>query len=1149
MESDTPVLQGRARLLELAAAGNIPTSISTPPLSASPCRGYVTENDRRRVDELLAERRASDPEYKAPKTVSKLFKKKAEIEAFSPKEVNRAFAATVAENGPLGLVEALLDRGGDVNFARKASKNVWKKITRENQQDSRSDVLPKATQSGELEMVRLLASRADEESLDGALPYAIERGKLDIIRVLLELGADPLELHDEFLAKVTEGAEEMVELLLQGPKRPCEQCRTLGLVKAVATGSLRNVSALLMRDADGDHATAEGLQRAVRDGRNDLAIAIVAAPKPPSPASLDVAVGVAYATPAHELEKKVELIEVCLCGGARGDNTAETLLKAVEERQLTLIDLLLSYNASVDHKGGAVIKHAVLERQTELLVNLLKKGPSQLSLSNAIQAAMTLSDLAAAYEVTELLLNAGATGEAVAQALITVVKSSLDIEAYKLVQLLLDRGNADVDFDNGQAIQIVAAAGTRDVLELLLTKTPTVESVNAAFTAAMNIQDRSNRQEIIEMLLHAGGSGRVVDEALVTAAKEGADGILLATLLLTKASVDFENGKAICEAIRIRCFDLVQTLITGKPSPDTLVAAWVEAATLEDDEFQFKTFQTLLELGATGEPVNRSLALAVTKGMAGLELCRLLLKHGASVDYGNGEALVSAVQRGYIETLELLLSANPSKTSLTPALAAAQAMKGDERLATVGPILKAGVAQEVCDAGLLEAVREQPSDSHLIQMFLDAKASPDSSDGGSVLHVAGTLDLELLKMLAPAIHSKEVASNAFGVVFNSGDRKWRTAEGMDFVHILIQKGATGEHLDKAAVQAAKMFDLDALELVAEPLSSKDVLHTAFVEATQTRDDWVSAEGLSVAQFLLEKGASGSGVHAALNHAAKALNFEALQLLATSVESPEVYTAALNEALNAGDHWLLPENLDVIELLLEHGAGGETLHLALLKALDSYANGGALEALVDLLLHYKADVNYDSGQAVQLAASRGDIALLQKMMNSGATQESLSMAFTIAIASQGSEKQLLALIDVFLENPTVKPDTNFVYPSMDPPLLLALQLYPETVAIAKRMCDAGCNLEVEMQCSVYDNEIPELETVTPLAWALFQPEKMISDDVISALIESGGKRIGFFFSFCSFWHRLPYVGRLQDPVMALICSFVLRLTSSIADHWH
>jgi hypothetical protein len=990
-----------------------------------------------------------------------------------------------------------MELGADVNFERYATKNVFKKIKGDDQDDKRSDVLRKAAMSSEVGMVQLLSSKADQASLDEGLGSAIERGDLEITKVILQYGGNPEELHEQFLAKVEEVKEDLVELLMRGPKRPCLECRAKGLVTAVETGSLRNATALLLNEADADYQQATALQMAVRSGRIDLLVALTTGMKPPSPASLDKAVLIAYTEATHDMEKKFALIEICLSGGARGDGTAETLLKAVEEHHTALIELLLAYDASVDYKGGAVIRHAILEGQHPLLTQLLAKKPSLLSLSNAIEATMTVNDLSAMYEVIEQLLTAGANGTAVDQALISAVELSPEPQTFKLIQLFLGKGSADVNFEVGKALQLVAAAGRIDVLDEILQSNPVVDSLNAAFPYAMGIEDTTIKLAVVEKLLQAGAIGQVVDQALVTAAKLGEDGIPLVSLLLRKASVDFENGKAICEAIAAREFEMVQTIVTIKPALATLTAAWVVADVVDDDEFRFKIFQILLELGMEGDPVARALVIAATKGTPALELCKLLLKYGASADYNNGEPLVSAVQCGSIDVLQLLLTVNPAKPSLAQALATAQALSGDFRLAAVATILKAGVAQHVCDAGLLQAAQEQPTDSQLIQLFLDANASPDYLDGSSVLHAANTVDVGLLKQLSPSINSKDVASRAFGIVFQSGDT-WRTAKGLAFVEVLVQKGAAGEDINKAALQAALMFDIDALELIAQSVSPKSVFTTALAQVTGSRYDWVSAEGLTVVQFLLENGAAeaGTDVYTVLNKAASMFNYEALQLVSTAVTSAEAYTTAFNAALGVGDAWLLPQNFEVIELLLEHGAGGEMLHVGLLQALDAYGAGTVPAILIDLFLHYKADVNYGMGEAVQLAASSGNSALLKTLLTYGATQESVSLAFSMAIASNPKEKQLFELLDVFAQN-GIKPDPNFVYPGMESPLILSLELYPQSAAVAERMCALKCNLEAEAQCQTYDEGMLEPEMGSALIWAL-------CTDVIRVLVEAKGE---------------------------------------------
>ena len=1113
MDNNLCAIRSRQRLVEIASEAGVPSTDSKPSFKSIVCPTYVTKEDEERAYSLLTHRRETDPQYKAPKRMLGLGKPK--VPPFDYKEATRALVAVVEENGSLGLVEALMNMvmnlGGDVNVSRKATENFAKKIIRKDKEEVRSGLLAKAIHQGDTAMVQLLATKADQIGLDEALPIAILKEDLEKTKILLQEGANPEEFHDEFRTVVKKTKEDMVELLLSGSKLPCGKCRSECLVTAVETGSLRNVSVLLRQKADADFDNALALQKAIRVHRNDLAVAIVLVGKPSS-TSLDAAVALVYADTTRDIEKKMALLEMCLCGGAQGDHVAETLSQATQQGQTLLIDLLLSYNASVDYSDGAAIRRAVETQQIPILVKLLGAHPSASTLSKGIQSAMNLTDLLKVYEIMELLLNAGATGDAISQALVTAVKLCPNPQAYELIQLLLDRGNADVDFETGKALQRVTEAGVTSVLQLFLARKLALPSLSAAFPLAMSIQDVEIRYQTVEMLLRAGSEGIIVDEALVNSAKEGASSILLSKLLLSKASVNFENGKALCEAVKAQCFELIEVLVTGGSSPetlkpDTLRAVWAEGAVLHDDEheFQFKVFQTLLERGMSGEPVNQTLVDAVMKGTPSLALCRLLVQHEASVDYEDGTPLIIAVQKGFINTLEVLLSAQPAKPSLTQALKAARRLNGEEQLAMVSRILAAGVDKEVCDSGLLEAVKEQPIDTRLIQLFLAAEASPDYSDGACILYAADVFDIDLLRLLAPTATSKDSFTKAFQVILDA-KRHWYTVEGLRFVKILIEKGATGEPVDYVAVTAAETFNVDALRLVANSVTSAAVFDRAFDSAVEAKDVWLLPEGLSTIQFLLGKGVSGSTVEDALCDAAEAFSLDALDLLATAVQSAECYTIAFGKAVGAGDHWLSLEGLDVIELLLEQGAGGEILHITFLEALDAYAEGNTSEALLDVLLYYYADVNYENGYAVQFAASIGDIPLLKKFLSFGANQESISTAFSMAIVALHQDKHLLAIIDAFMENEATQPDLNFICESMDPPVFLCLQQYPESVALIKRMCEIGFNLEHEIQYNFYVPEESEsdivVETVTVLPWAVDQPE-LFRSAVIAVLIESNG----------------------------------------------
>lgn len=78
-------------------------------------------------------------------------------------------------------------------------------------------------------------------------------------------------------------------------------------------------------------------------------------------------------------------------------------------------------------------------------------------------------------------------------------------------------------------------------------------------------------------------------------------------------------------------------------------------------------------------------------------------------------------------------------------------------------------------------------------------------------------------------------------------------------------------------------------------------------------------------------------------------------------------------------------------------------------------------------------------------------------------------------SQHDKQHLLNIIDAMMKNEAAIPDVNLIYPGMDPPIFLVLQVYPQTSEITKRLCEIGCNLEAQVQCQAYGDEDQEPES--------------------------------------------------------------------------
>ncbi|RDL34689.1 Uncharacterized protein BP5553_07817 [Venustampulla echinocandica] len=901
---------------------------------------YITNEDRQRVIELLDQQRVAKKENKKIKNK----------ERYNSKEVNPVLDTLVSDkiSPSPGLVQALLEQGGDVNVARQKSTAIWKKVARKNQEVRRSDVLAKATQNCVPEVVWVLSREADDTAKTEALLFAIRQNDTVKARILLDAGADSADFHSEFLSAVEKKADEMVEIILRAIKGPCASCCSTGLVKAANNGSLRNSLILLEKGANADFDNGAALQKAIADEREDLTDAISFCANKPSPKSFDIAVGLAYSKITDDGDKQHRMIDICLRGGAHGSTTDETLVKACINGQVALIDNLLAHNASVDYRQGAAIQYAVTSKQPGLLTTLLRGKPSMPTFAASIPMITGIDDPAVAYETTDIVLSAGLRGDSVAATLISVLErppqTATDSDDLKLIQLFLEKGAANINYDEGKSIQVVATRGWTNALKLLLQHNPSTGSLNGAFPLAMKLDDAARRLEIVTMILEAGAKGAVIDAALVASSCTGKTGVELTSVLLKQSSVDYENGRALCNAVQTECLEQMQALMLGKPSDGTLRAAWLVADALQNGEFQYQAFEILLAASIDSSLKDASLITAATRGQRGINVCTLLLQHQASPDYSNGTCMVSAAKGLHLDTLELL-------------------------------------ANSVTSASVFCTVFDD---------------------------------------------------------FSEGD-EWLTPKGLAIVHLLLENGASGPEVDAAFCKAARLGDPDALEL-----------------------------------------------------------------LATSV-NPEAVNVALVAATAAGKDWLSPDNshLWLMHSLLKWGAAGDCVNFTLFEALDAFARGLASEDLIDTLLQVgaKAEVNFQNGEAVQIAVRYGKPLLLEKLILCGATAETLSIALAEAITAGLDENVLLSLLDVFMESKGAKPDVKTAPQGYQPPIFACLAAYPQSAKLVKQLVEMGCDLEAQIESFTYDDEELEAENVTALVWALCQPENRISSAAIEALIDA------------------------------------------------
>ncbi len=601
---------------------------------------------------------------------------------FTTREVNKVLAEVIESDGSVGVVKALLALGADVNFARQRhSMTSWSKITQRNQQPGeRNNILQRAVIRCRPETVQELAARADQANLDAVLHDAIARGNLAVLRALLEHGASPVNLHDDFQEVVFHDQLDLLKTLLSGHHLPCLSCRSTGLRIAVENRALEVVRLLLDHWADVNYGDAIALTRAVEISRPDLVALLISGSVQASPRSLDAAIGkLRHLLAERDSSLNREMVELCLSAGASGPETlrlvTEDLVEFVRRRHTYLIGTILRYKKPPGQYEAAALIEAVRSEQLDIIAKLLEFKPEPISLTAAISQTVGVGSPRFRYEATRLLIASGAQGQCAAEALVKTVhclvanlkrgdKSSIERDM-RLFYLLLHEGKADVNFGKGEALQIAIRSASVEVAEEILAKEPSPDSIDAALAWAMDGRDSQKKRQLVEMLVRRQVSEAAAGKALLKVFRTEPDNTAVVELLLTRASVNYNDGEVFTHAIRNFRPEAFHLLLGQGIDYKALFTTVVEALKLArlDRRLLFGEILSRLQVGhlQVGH-LNMALKHVVLEEDSDLDLAKMLLDAGAKPEHEDGACVkyaASSLNRGLLQLLSEYLGENP----------------------------------------------------------------------------------------------------------------------------------------------------------------------------------------------------------------------------------------------------------------------------------------------------------------------------------------------------------------------------------------------------------------------------------------------------------------------------------------------------------
>jgi ankyrin repeat protein len=212
----------------------------------------------------------------------------------------------------------------------------------------------------------------------------------------------------------------------------------------------------------------------------------------------------------------------------------------------------------------------------------------------------------------------------------------------------------------------------------------------------------------------------------------------------------------------------------------------------------------------------------------------------------------------------------------------------------------------------------------------------------------------------------------------------------------------------------------------------------------------------------------------------------------------------------GTLWLDSTYFDLVAFLLARGKADESVHAALISALLYVIDGVASEELLQLLLKYGADVNFDNGTALQVAAQNARLDIFEMLLQKSPDSHSLYMALQAASSNGLDEEVVFAFFKLVTSSksdqavPDVNNDSNLGVPL----IFYTLIHYPTSARLAREVCDLNADLSATTWYMYEDKyEDPVSDRLPPILLAL---EKNCSDDVIDVLLGHGGESM----TFCS-----------------------------------
>lgn len=290
-----------------------------------------------------------------------------------------------------------------------------------------------------------------------------------------------------------------------------------------------------------------------------------------------------------------------------------------------------------------------------------------------------------------------------------------------------------------------------------------------------------------------------------------------------------------------------------------------------------------------------------------------------------------------------------SEQSLTASFEAVLTLKHDQiKLTMAKVILETGYSDKSVDMALVSESRHGDSNLPFCSLLLYYKARVNHQKGEALNIATSKGALSLLEKMLAGKHASE----------GSLARSFITSQSLDS----HTRPAAMEFIFKAGLRTIR---------------TQEKIDDALLKLVQTRPT-----DMPSLKVLLENGASiHFQGHHALKHAAETSDNAVLEMLLKYVQDRTATSCVFNwfkGKLVVHGFWKSKPGLDTLELLLRNGAKGEAVNEALVLAVTEHHIEPFAEPFLALLLQWDVDVNWNAGQALQVAVKQGNLQALSRL---------------------------------------------------------------------------------------------------------------------------------------------------------------------------